>query len=42
MTRSEIVAAGDGLKGKVTLSLLGCEPLDGGAVHLRYAVSAPD
>ena len=37
-----IVAAGDGLKGKVTLSLLGCEPLDGGAVHLRYAVSAPD
>ncbi|TXC71073.1 riboflavin deaminase [Sphingomonas ginsenosidivorax] len=35
-----IVAAGDGLKGKVTLCLLGCEPLAAGAVHLRYAVHA--
>lgn len=30
----------DGLKGKVTLSLTGCERLDHGVVHLRYAVTA--
>ena len=36
-----IVAAGDGLKGRVRLSLLGCEPLTGGAVHLRYGVTMP-
>ena len=35
-----IVAAGDGLKGKVTLSLLGCEQLAAGAVNLRYRVAA--
>jgi len=35
-----IVAAGDGLKGKVTLSLLGCEHLAAGAVNLRYRVEA--
>lgn len=35
-----IVAAGDGLKGKVTLSLLGCEQLAAGAVNLRYRVEA--
>ena len=34
-----IVAAGDGLKGAVQLSLLGCETLTGGALHLRYAVT---
>lgn len=35
-----IVEAGDeGLKGKVALSLLGCERLDNGALHLRYAVA---
>jgi len=33
------VAAGDGLKGKVRLSLLGCQALAGGTVHLRYAVT---
>jgi riboflavin biosynthesis pyrimidine reductase len=36
-----IVEAGeDGLKGKVRLSLAGCERLEGGAVHLRYTVTA--
>ncbi len=35
-----IVAAGDGLKGKVTLSLLRCEQLAAGAVNLRYRVEA--
>jgi riboflavin biosynthesis pyrimidine reductase len=34
-----IVAAGDGLKGKVELSLLSCDRLTEGAVHLRYAVT---
>ena len=32
---------GVGLKGKVTLSLLDCDRLGGGALRLRYAV-APD
>ncbi|MBI0476414.1 RibD family protein [Sphingomonas sp. MA1305] len=36
-----IVAAGDGLKGKTTLSLVDCERLAGGAVHLHYAVRKP-
>lgn len=37
-----VVAFGDeGLAGKVELSLLGCEPLGHGALHLRYAVSKP-
>lgn len=35
-----IVAAGDGLKGKVRLWLTGCDRLDAGAVHLRYRVEA--
>ncbi|MFV0623468.1 RibD family protein [Sphingomonas sp. ac-8] len=36
-----IVEAGeDGLKGKARLSLAGCDRLDGGAVHLRYTVTA--
>lgn len=36
-----IVEAGEaGLKGKVRLSLLGCAPVAGGALHLRYAVAA--
>ena len=36
-----IVAFGDeGLKGKVQLSLLGCETLDHEILHLRYAVKA--
>ena len=36
-----IVEAGQaGLKGKVVLSLLACDPLDNGAIRLRYAVSA--
>ncbi|KQM28185.1 MULTISPECIES: dihydrofolate reductase family protein [unclassified Sphingomonas] len=33
-----IVATPDGLRGKVTLSLIDCERLAAGAVHLRYAV----
>ena len=37
-----IVEAGEaGLKGKVTLSLISCAPLDNGALRLHYAV-APD
>ncbi|WP_242138635.1 dihydrofolate reductase family protein [Sphingomonas sp. TREG-RG-20F-R18-01] len=35
-----IVKFDDGLKGKVTLSLTGCEQLAHGVVHLRYAVAA--
>lgn len=35
-----IVAAGDGLKGKVTLSLFACEQLAAGTVNLRYHVRA--
>ena len=35
-----IVAARDGLKGKVRLSLTACDRLDAGAVHLRYRVEA--
>ncbi len=35
-----IVKLDDGLKGKVTLSLTGCETLPHGVVHLRYAVAA--
>ena len=35
-----IVKFDDGLKGKVTLSLTGCETLAHGVVHLRYAVAA--
>jgi len=30
-----------GLAGKVELALIGCEPLEHGAVHLRYKVSTP-
>lgn len=33
-----IVATADGLQGKAMLSLLDCERLTAGAVHLRYAV----
>lgn len=33
-----IVATDDGLKDKVTLSLIDCQRLAAGAVHLRYAV----
>ncbi len=36
-----IVATPDGLRGKVELSLLGCDPLANGALHLRYAVRKP-
>lgn len=35
-----IVKLDDGLKGKVTLSLSGCDRLEHGVVHLRYAVAA--
>lgn len=33
-----IVATPDGLQGKVELSLIGCEAIEGGALHVRYAV----
>lgn len=37
-----IIAFGEeGLTGKVELSLISCEPLSHGALHLRYAVSPP-
>jgi riboflavin biosynthesis pyrimidine reductase len=36
-----IVEAGeDGLKGRIGLSFVGCEVLESGALHLRYAVEA--
>lgn len=40
-TSPAIVEAGEGLKGKVTLSLKSCEPMGHGAVQLRYTVAKP-
>ncbi|KQR72959.1 dihydrofolate reductase family protein [Rhizobium sp. Leaf341] len=36
-----IVFGKDGLAGKVELSLMSCDVLDHGALHVRYAVKAP-